>query len=131
MSHYHIGTQHIPIEFDIMKQNERDKEMSTELKVVKFIRSWNGYGAAEIAGFPEETAQNLIDSKIAIPYTETKQLDMFEEVPVIPTEIPYEESVVAPNVTLEVNEIIGVVNESEIKSETKVAQTKPKPRKDK
>lgn len=39
--------------------------MSTEKKVVKFLKGWRGYNAGEIAGFDTETADTLIDGDVA------------------------------------------------------------------
>ncbi|WOI43779.1 hypothetical protein [Acidovorax sp. BLS4] len=39
--------------------------MSTEKKVVKFLKGWRGYNAGETAGFDTETADTLIDGDVA------------------------------------------------------------------
>ena len=40
---------------------------------VKFLKSSGAYTVGEIAGFPEEVAQRLIQDEVAVKYTPTKE----------------------------------------------------------
>jgi len=42
--------------------------MSTEPKIVKFIKHWRGYNPGEVAGFSAATAESLEAAKIAEPH---------------------------------------------------------------
>lgn len=42
--------------------------MSTEPKIVKFIKHWRGYNPGEVAGFSAATAESLEKAKIAEPH---------------------------------------------------------------
>ena len=42
--------------------------MSTETKIVKFIKHWRGYNPGEVAGFSAVTAESLEAAKIAEPH---------------------------------------------------------------
>lgn len=37
----------------------------SKLTIVKFTKPWQGYGPNEVAGFPEEKAEQLIDGGLA------------------------------------------------------------------
>ncbi len=42
---------------------------TTEKRAVKFLQSWRGYSAGEIAGFDENVAVQLVKSKLAEEYS--------------------------------------------------------------
>lgn len=42
---------------------------TTEKRAVKFLQSWRGYSAGEIAGFDENVAVQLVKSKVAEEYS--------------------------------------------------------------
>ena len=43
-------------------------DANSEKAIVKFIKPWGAYTKGDIAGFLEDTADNLVKAKVAEPY---------------------------------------------------------------
>ncbi len=40
---------------------------------VQFLKTWRGYNKGEVAGFPAEQAEALVNGKVAEPYSSVKK----------------------------------------------------------